>query len=244
MIDEWKKGAKYWDHAWNPMIGCKAWSEGCENCYAASMAERFPELQDAGGGFAPHPPKHLKRPPQNGVVFVGNMTDLFGRWNSDDEIKYWLSLLSATANNLILTKRTHRLAAKYSLAPNWHFGMTAENQRQYDARIKDFRNFMQTGVPWLSAEPLLGPIDLKLQFIAPEDKPFQWVVVGAESGPNRRPCNLEWVRQIVRQCEIFHISVFVKQLDINGKLEKDITKFPEDLQIRQMPWSWLTWRRR
>lgn len=35
MIDEWKKGAKYWDHAWNPVIGCRKVSEGCANCYAA-----------------------------------------------------------------------------------------------------------------------------------------------------------------------------------------------------------------
>lgn len=45
MIDEWGKGAKYWNKAWNPVIGCRKVSEGCANCYAAGMAERFPELQ-------------------------------------------------------------------------------------------------------------------------------------------------------------------------------------------------------
>ena len=28
IIDEWGKGAKYWDVAWNPMIGCRKASEG------------------------------------------------------------------------------------------------------------------------------------------------------------------------------------------------------------------------
>ena len=33
------------------------------------------------------------------------------------------------------------------------------------------------------------------------------------------------------------IPVFVKQLEINGKLVKDINKFPPELQIRQIPWK-------
>ena len=60
---------------------------------------------------------------------------------------------------------------------------------------------------------------------------------GAESGQNRRSCSLDWVRQIVRQCREANVRVFVKQLDIDGKLVKDIEKFPEDLQIRQIPWK-------
>lgn len=66
--------------------------------------------------------------------------------------------------------------------------------------------------------------------------PYDWVVVGAESGPNRRPCDLKWVRNIVWQCGKANVPVFVKQLDIDGKLEKNIEKFPADLQIRQVPW--------
>ncbi|MDD4817330.1 MAG: DUF5131 family protein [Victivallaceae bacterium] len=61
-------------------------------------------------------------------------------------------------------------------------------------------------------------------------------VIGAESGSIRRPCKIEWVRSIVRQCRTAGVKVFVKQLDIDGRLEKDIAKFPEDLQIRQIPW--------
>lgn len=33
------------------------------------------------------------------------------------------------------------------------------------------------------------------------------------------------------------VPVFVKQLEINGKLVKDINKFPPELQIRQIPWK-------
>ena len=66
---------------------------------------------------------------------------------------------------------------------------------------------------------------------------FEWVVVGCESGPNRRPCKIEWIESIVDQCRARDIPVFVKQLDINGKCERDITKFPKHLQIRQVPWA-------
>ena len=87
---------------------------------------------------------------------------------------------------------------------------------------------------WLSCEPLLGPIDLDLPIAAVKPK---WVVVGCESGPNRRPCKIEWVESIVDQCRSAKIPVFVKQLDIGGKCEHDIDKFPAHLRIRQVPWA-------
>ena len=59
------------------------------------------------------------------------------------------------------------------------------------------------------------------------------VIVGCESGPKRRPCKLEWVRDIVQQCKAANVKVFVKQLEINGKIEHDMSKFPKDLQIQQ-----------
>lgn len=235
MIDEWGKGAKYWDHAWNPMIGCRKVSEGCANCYAAHMAERFPELRDEKGGFEPHPPKNHKHPKSGGVLFVGNMTDIFGEWNSDATLLQWSSCLKLYPNpvKLILTKRPERLARlKYFFVDDrmW-FGITGENQKRLEERIYSLSLFPHKN-SWISLEPLLGEINLAE---AVKKHPVGWVVVGAESGPNRRPCKLEWVRNIVRQCREAEIPVFVKQLDIDGKLEKDIDKFPEDLQIRQMP---------
>jgi protein gp37 len=39
-----------------------------------------------------------------------------------------------------------------------------------------------------------------------------WVIVGGESGVNARPCNVEWIRSIVRQCRVANVPCFVKQL--------------------------------
>ena len=250
MIDEWGKGAKYWDKAWNPIVGCRKISAGCVNCYAESLAMRFSELQDGNGGFLPHIPKKQKNPPQKGVVFVGNMTDIFGEWNTAVRIYDWLYLLSKKAVNLVLTKRSNKIVdfldweevndrpfLEFSGEHIW-LGVTAENQCCLEKRTYDL-SFWQ-GKRWLSAEPLLERIDLDVCSVdggyTPIIQMLDWVVVGAESGANRRPCSLDWVRQIVRQCQAAKVPVFVKQLDIDGKLVKDIEQFPEDLQIRKVPW--------
>lgn len=246
---QWPR-AQYWDKPWNPIVGCKPCSPACENCYAAEWAHRF------GQSFKPH--ATAQRPPRKGVVFCGNMTDLFGEWRTCGEMaKDVLGTIrppaTSRATYLWLTKRVGRMAEAVKLAhqktfwpgcaassmyTNHYFGFTAGNQEWYDSRIGAFRGEMPTWANcWLSAEPLLGRIDLGLRYIAPEDMPFDWVVVGCESGRDRRPCKIEWVESIVEQCRSAGVSVFVKQLDINGKCERDITKFPEHLRTRQVPWA-------
>ena len=38
------------------------------------------------------------------------------------------------------------------------------------------------------------------------------VIVGGESGPGARPCDVGWIRDIVQQCKAAAVPVFVKQL--------------------------------
>jgi len=64
---------------------------------------------------------------------------------------------------------------------------------------------------------------------------IDWVIVGCESGANRRPCKLEWIESVVGQCQSTGIPCFVKQIEINGRVEHDITKFPPELQVREYP---------
>ena len=244
---QWPR-AKYWDNAWNPIIGCKPCSPACENCYAASWAKRF------GQSFEPHESKHT-RPPRKGIVFCGNMTDLFGGWlGIGRSMSYFSDLFhyskdrakSGTpipngATYLFLTKRVARMVcaiSNYTTIPNAYFGFTAENQDWYEIRlsewIKPWASPLKHINGWLSCEPLLGPIDL--HFFTYWNIP-KWLVVGCESGPNRRPCKIEWVESIVKQCRAANVPVFVKQLDIGGKCVTDINKFPEHLRIRQVPWA-------
>ena len=248
---QWPK-AKYWTKQWNPVIGCKPCSPACENCYAAEWAKRF------GQSFEPHETK--KRPPRSGIVFCGNMTDLFGEWRYFDDMVYDVQRAVGSlgrANYLWLTKRVENMSKvlaegvaeityngrdpdasdtlRFSQLDmsNHYFGFTAENQEMLEKRIKEFAIPPAQYNIWLSCEPLLGPIDM--WNTAPMF--YDWVVVGCESGPNRRPCKIEWVESIVEQCKAARIPVFVKQLDIGGKCVTDITKFPKHLQIRQVLWA-------
>jgi len=240
---QWPR-AKYWDKPWNPILGCKPCSPACDNCYARALATRFNK------SFAPHASAQ-KRPPRSGVVFCGNMTDLFGEWvppnQAADNIlaTQWcaddgLVIGPYDATYIWLTKRVTRMCSAIDNCgldcgglETHYFGFTAENQEWHDRRVIRMNNWPEWVNTWVSCEPLLGTIDLD----AKSEPIYKWVVVGCESGPNRRPCKLEWIESIVEQCRAANVPVFVKQLDLNGKCERDITKFPKHLQIRQVPWA-------
>ena len=85
-------------------------------------------------------------------------------------------------------------------------GTTVEDQA-HSNRVCDLLK-IPAKVRWLSLEPLLGPIELYGHWGMKPD----WVVVGGESGPKARPCNVDWIREIVRQCKSAAVPVFVKQL--------------------------------
>lgn len=231
--------AKWWEKDWNPIIGCHKVSPACENCWACEWAKRFNQ------SFEPHE-SSKKNPPKSGVVFVGGLTDMFGEFNDSpmDAIGKTAKIANMDATYIYLTKRVDRMCSTLDAiamgAPytnpevfrNHYFGFTAENQEWCDRRLSD----MAAGFPlwansWVSAEPLLGPIDM-----GGSENDFAWVVVGCESGPNRRPCKVEWVESIVEQCRSAGVPVFVKQLDIGGRCVSDINKFPSHLRIRQVPW--------
>lgn len=242
---QWPR-AQYWDRQWNPVIGCKPCSPACEHCYAAAWARRF------GQSFEPHESSRT-RPPRKGIVFCGNMTDLAGEWLVTEDVASFIAdaafraRVHDAATYLWLTKRIERMTRAFAFldmnnADKWfynhYFGFTAEDQQWYDKRRDAiYRKWPSWANLWISAEPLLGPIDdMKLGNIVAGSR-CRWLVVGAESGPNRRPCKIEWVESIVEQCRTAGVPVFVKQLDIGGKCVTDINKFPRHLQIRQVPWA-------
>ena len=244
---QWPR-AKYWDHCWNPIVRCKPCSPACKHCYAAAWAKRFHR------SFAPIETRDI-RPPHSGVVFCGNMTDLFGEWRGSykaafDIVKSLCSGDKSKVEYLWLTKRADVMAQAVSnvvdgmdwspkFLSNHYFGFTAENQEWHDRRADIMAlDFPAWAKKWMSCEPLLGPIDLKFTgLVLGGRSAYDWLVVGCESGPHRRPCKIEWVESIVDQCRAAGVPVFVKQLDIDGKCVTDINKFPAHLRIRQVPWN-------
>ena len=60
-----------------------------------------------------------------------------------------------------------------------------------------------TLVRFISAEPLLGPLDgLDLTGI-------DWLIAGGESGPGARPMDLGWVRSLLDLCRESGTAPFV-----------------------------------
>jgi hypothetical protein len=54
--------------------------------------------------------------------------------------------------------------------------------------------------------------------VAASEYPIHEVIIGGESGPNARPCHVEWIEDILRQCDDAGIPAFLKQLGSNPYL--------------------------
>jgi protein gp37 len=200
-------------------------------------------------------------------VFVNSMSDLFHEdvpeWFIDEV--FAVMALAERHTFQILTKRAERMRAyfaadRYELIarvetrlwnlhtddttnaigrwplPNVWLGVSVENQQYADERIP---LLLQTpaAVRFISAEPLLGPVDLN-GLPDPKSDPswdasalhgvrecafgatvsresinkLDWVIVGGESGPGARPFDLAWARSIVQQCKAAGVPCFMKQL--------------------------------
>jgi protein gp37 len=114
--------------------------------------------------------------------------------------------------------------------PNVHLGVSVEDQPRADERIPELLA-TPAAVRWISAEPLLGPVDLRLvrydehyrgsvlHGFPTKDggRKLNWVVAGSESGPAARPCDLDWVRGIRDQCSAAGVAFFWKQHAERGR---------------------------
>ncbi len=106
----------------------------------------------------------------------------------------------------ILTKRSARLArlgSQLPWTPNIWVGVSVEKDF-YRWRVDHLRQ-VPAAIRFISAEPLLGPIEnLNLEGI-------HWLITGGESGHGHRPCNPEWVRSLRDQCISAKVAFFHKQ---------------------------------
>ena len=170
-----------WTEAtWNPTTGCDKISAGCENCYALTLAKRLkamgnPKYQcdgdsrtsGPGFGLTVHPraldlPKRWRQPR---TVFVNSMSDLWHARVPSGFISDVFDVMAETPQHTyqLLTKRPRRLARMAQSLPwpkNVWMGVSVENQEQV-WRIDELRK-VPAAVRFISAEPLLGPLDADL----------------------------------------------------------------------------------
>lgn len=142
------------------------------------------------------------------------------------------------------------LACFYRATCN-HAWLRVEDQKTADDRIPLLLE-TPAAVRFVSAEPLLGPVELTMLHWPKDDsfydslgrqrKPFNdygthgpqvdWVICGGESGHGARPMQIEWARSLREQCAEASVPFFMKQLD--GK-RKSLADFPDDLRVREFP---------
>jgi protein gp37 len=115
--------------------------------------------------------------------------------------------------------------------PNVWLGVSSEDQTRADERIPDLLS-TPAAVRFVSAEPLLGPIDLlqpqmgkafcdalckeHCQAQSDQECPkfdgqLDWVIVGGESGKGARPMHPDWARSLRDQCANAGVAFFFKQ---------------------------------
>lgn len=198
-------------------------------------------------------------------IFVNSTSDLFHEDVPDEAIDRIFAVMALSPQHTfqVLTKRSARMrewfadpdrADNVGLAalaiagslprghrclpwplPNVWLGVSAEDQMRADERIPDLLA-TPAAIRFVSAEPLLGPIDLAeisfwseccipeyggdghelLPALRPEYRRgrgpgLDWIITGGESGPGARPMHPAWARSIRDQCAAAGVPFFFKQ---------------------------------
>ncbi len=216
-------GIEWTEATWNPTTGCDRISDGCDHCYALTLARRLkamgnskyqndgdPRTSGPGFGVTVHPdaltvPVGWRRPR---LIFVNSMSDLFHARVPSDFIGQVFDVMASTPRHTyqLLTKRptrAARMAAGLPWPANVWLGVTVEDQATA-WRIDELRK-VPAAVRFVSAEPLLTALpDLDLDGIG-------WLIAGGESGSGFRPVHREWLTDLRDQCAAAGTAFFFKQ---------------------------------
>lgn len=212
---------------WNPWHGCKKVSEGCKYCYMYRDKDRYG-----------HDPTEVLRSKtkfnaplkwaEASLIFTCSWSDFFIQEADLWRDEAW-DIIRRTPRHTyqILTKRPERIAECLPEDwgeegyPNVWMGISAETQQNLDRRLPHLLN-VPAQVRFISAEPLLEYVNLLDAGMVADsplnDRPLvDWVIIGGESGNDTgkwkyRPCEAEWIQNMVMDCQALDIPYFIKQL--------------------------------
>jgi protein gp37 len=240
------------NHTANLWHGCTKVHEGCDNCYAETLAKRWgndiwgndkprKEIKSVWSDLA----KYQKLAAQVGEihrVFVGSMMDIFEKpmWLVDSKgepvvgdtgslrDKFFNDVIPNSPNLmfLLLTKRPSNIN-KY-IPERWKETppenvMFGTSPVNQETFDKLVGQLQQVkGKRFLSIEPQLDEINIG------ELLDIDWIIQGGESGHHKRPFDTNWAYSMYKQCAGLNIPYFFKQID-------KVQPIPEDLMIRQFP---------
>lgn len=238
------------DFTYNPWVGCTEVSPGCDNCYARELAERR-----GWAKWGAQEPRHLfksttarllklnrkaESTSERKKVFCMSLGDILdNEVDQSQRDELWNLIEQCNALDWqLLTKRIGNAEKMFperwlrnELPAHVWLGITVVNQEEVDRDIPKLLR-IPAGIRWLSVEPMLGPIKVR--------DPIDWVVCGGESGSKRRELDLCWLENIVAQCQVKNIPVWVKQdsaprPDTQGRIFDAwwIREFPKDYEMRR-----------
>lgn len=152
---------------------------------------------------------------------------------------------------LLLTKRpsniNKQIPAAWLTDPprNVMFGASVVDQKSANDVARHFSKVK--GAKFISVEPLLEAVTLEpfMEHYQNNEDRFEppveewnmnvdWVIVGGESGPKRRPFDPDWARSIKNDCEATGTAFFMKQWD-------KVKEVPDDIMIREFP-QWFNFK--
>ena len=247
------------DHTINFWTGCKKVSPGCKYCYMYRDKDRYgidPALVMQTQPASIN--KVLKIAQPGDKIFTCSWSDFFiqeaDQWRSDA----W-KIIEQHPQFIwqILTKRPERI--QQYLPHNWGNGwphvwlgvsIESDAEKHRLATLQALKTNTSTFKTFVSYEPAIGYLDLLNDDVITSVyfENLDWLIAGGESGNDTgkylyRPCSLDWLENIVRQCQTAGVPVFVKQLGtylskelgLSTRHGGNIAEFPKILQVRQFP---------
>lgn len=243
------------DHTANLWHGCTKVHEGCDNCYAETIAKRWGN--DIWGIDKPRKEiksvwndleKYQRLAKHSGVihrVFVGSMMDVFEKpmplihasipeYTTDVLRSRLFDFISSgyypNLMFLFLTKRPSNINKYIPIEwinnPPLNVMFGTSPVNQQTADKLIPQLLRIKGKRFLSIEPQIAHVDIR-KYLSVKDN-ISWVIQGGESGHNKRSFSLGWAYDMKIQCENAGVPYFFKQID-------KIQPIPEDLQIQQNP---------
>lgn len=229
-----------------------AWAEGRWPNAPVQYHKAFGKIQVLSDRL--DQPLHWRKPR---TIFVNSMSDTFHKDVPFEFIMRMLDRMEQCPQHIFLlfTKRWKRAAKilrtiRWKPLPNVHLYFSVSTQAEVDEAVPILLQ-VPGAVRGLSLEPLLESVNLE-EYLSPigsetchygdthkqrlcecRHNNLDSIIVGCESGPKRRPCKMKWIGDIVGQCQEAGVPVYVKQMEIDGKVCSDMSKFPKDLQVRK-----------
>jgi protein gp37 len=236
------------DHTWSPWIGCTKVSPACDGCYA----EHLMDTRLGRVAWGPHgersrtstaywrKPLAWNREAQAAgrmLRVFPSLCDPFDNQADPAVRREWFDLIRATPHLLwlLLTKRPQNAVAMSEAAGglpgNVALGTTCEDQERANRNVRhllDAARDLRPAFTFVSAEPLLGPIDFTRivygqaegyviirDALADTDiERIDWVITGGETdqGAHRaRPSHPDWYRAIRDACAEARVPYLHKQ---------------------------------